>query len=151
MSPKLTPTTKKDKTDPQIIFPIIEVIKPPPSPTLSTIVVASPPFAVEIPVRSKPPPTMVGSSLPYEVLDLAIDGISSSELCRSTVKLFSNAKRIIVVAGAGISVAAGIPDFRSSTGLFSTLKADTKFKPSGKALFDASVYKVHFLDVGNGD
>ena len=48
-----------------------------------------------------------------------------------------------MVAGAGISVAAGIPDFRSPAGLFSTLKADTKFKPSGKALFDASVYKVH--------
>src|SRR5271155_940776 len=150
MSPRLTPTTKKDKTDPEIIFPIIGVIKPPPSPTLSTIVVSSPPFAVEIPVRGKPPPAMVESSLPYEVLDLAIDGISSSELCRNTMKLFANAKRIIVVAGAGISVAAGIPDFRSSTGLFSTLKADTKFKPSGKALFDASVYKVRFPLLENG-
>ena len=93
---------------------------------------------------------MVESSLPYEVLDLAIDGISSSELCRNTMKLFANAKRIIVVAGAGISVAAGIPDFRSSTGLFSTLKADTKFKPSGKALFDASVYKVRLSRSENG-
>jgi NAD-dependent histone deacetylase SIR2 len=150
MSPRLTPTTQKDKTDPEIILPIIEVIKPPPSSTLSTVVVSSPPFAVEILVRSKRPPEMVESRLPYEVLDLAIDGISSSELCRDTMKLFASAKRIIVVAGAGISVAAGIPDFRSSTGLFSTFKADTKFKPSGKALFDASVYKVHSLDAGNG-
>jgi NAD-dependent histone deacetylase SIR2 len=85
---------------------------------------------------------MESSSLPYEVLDLALDGIETSELCRTTMKLLASARRVIVVAGAGISVAAGIPDFRSTTGLFSTLKADTKFKPSGKALFDASVYKV---------
>lgn len=85
---------------------------------------------------------MESSSLPYDVLDLAFDGVETSELCRNTMKLLASAKRVIVVAGAGISVAAGIPDFRSSTGLFSTLKADTKFKPSGKALFDASVYKV---------
>lgn len=82
------------------------------------------------------------ASLPYDVLDLAIHGIKISEICNNTMKLLANAKRIIVVAGAGISVAAGIPDFRSPVGLFSTLKADTKFKPSGKALFDASVYKV---------
>ena len=85
---------------------------------------------------------MDATSLPYEVLDLAIHGIGTSQICRNTMKLLTNARRIIVVVGAGISVAAGIPDFRSPAGLFSTLKADTKFKPSGKALFDASVYKV---------
>ncbi|KAK2073003.1 hypothetical protein P8C59_007317 [Phyllachora maydis] len=41
-------------------------------------------------------------------------------------------KRIVVIAGAGISVSAGIPDFRSTSGLYAT---------SGKHLFDASVYK----------
>jgi hypothetical protein len=101
--------------------------------------------AVEIPFSQKRRLPMESGSLPYEVLDLALDGLESSALCRSTMTLLANAKRIIVVVGAGISVATGIPDFRSSTGLFSTLKADTKFKPSGKALFDASVYKVHFL------
>jgi NAD+-dependent protein deacetylase SIR2 len=85
------------------------------------------------------------AALPYEVLDVAIAGIETTELCRSVMRHLSSAKRIIVVAGAGISVAAGIPDFRSSTGLFATLKADTKYKPSGKALFDASVYKVNCL------
>ncbi|KMQ47704.1 SIR2 family histone deacetylase [Trichophyton rubrum] len=48
-------------------------------------------------------------------------------------------RKIVVVAGAGISVSAGIPDFRSSHGLFSTLKKDHKLKASGKQLFDASV------------
>ncbi|KAL7273204.1 hypothetical protein RUND412_003961 [Rhizina undulata] len=49
-------------------------------------------------------------------------------------------KKIVVIAGAGISVGAGIPDFRSSTGLFSSIKTDMKLKTSGKELFDASVY-----------
>jgi NAD+-dependent protein deacetylase SIR2 len=84
---------------------------------------------------------MDAGRLPCEILDLTIHGIESSELCRRTMKLLANAKRILVIAGAGISVAAGIPDFRSSTGLFASLRADTKYKPSGKALFDASVYQ----------
>ncbi|KAF5019834.1 hypothetical protein F66182_8147 [Fusarium sp. NRRL 66182] len=50
-------------------------------------------------------------------------------------------KKIVVIAGAGISVSAGIPDFRSSTGLFATVKSQHNLKGSGKHLFDASVYK----------
>lgn len=51
-------------------------------------------------------------------------------------------KKIVVVAGAGISVSAGIPDFRSSTGLFAPAGSQQqKMKASGKHLFDASVYK----------
>lgn len=34
-----------------------------------------------------------------------------------------------------------VPDFRSSTGLFSTLRGQHKLKASGKHLFDAAVYK----------
>ena len=44
--------------------------------------------------------------------------------------------------GAGISVNAGIPDFRSETGLFQTLKKDHSTLSSGKDLFDASVFNV---------
>ncbi len=46
------------------------------------------------------------------------------------------------VLGAGISVQAGIPDFRSETGLFQTLKKDHSSLSSGKDLFDASVFNV---------
>jgi len=35
-----------------------------------------------------------------------------------------------------------VPDFRSSNGLFNTLKSENKLKPSGKHLFDASVYQT---------
>ncbi|KAI0889257.1 DHS-like NAD/FAD-binding domain-containing protein [Annulohypoxylon maeteangense] len=50
-------------------------------------------------------------------------------------------KKIVVIAGAGMSVSAGIPDFRSSKGLFATLPKEHGLKGSGKHLFDASVYK----------
>jgi hypothetical protein len=46
--------------------------------------------------------------------------------------------------GAGISVRAGIPDFRSAEGLFQSLKKENPKDglSSGKDLFDASVFKV---------
>ena len=36
-----------------------------------------------------------------------------------------------------------VPDFRSSTGLFKSLKSEHKLKASGKQLFDASVYSTY--------
>jgi len=103
-----------------------------------------PTVTVEIPISKLSLGSKSRGGVPYEVLDLTISGIQASDIFRATMKLFAKSRRVIVVAGAGISVAAGIPDFRSPEGLFSTLKADTKFKPSGKALFDASVYQVCF-------
>ena len=38
------------------------------------------------------------------------------------VELVAKAERIVVVTGAGISVSAGIPDFRSKTGIYSMVK-----------------------------
>ncbi|WBW74288.1 histone deacetylase, Sirtuin family, NAD-dependent Hst4 [Schizosaccharomyces osmophilus] len=51
------------------------------------------------------------------------------------------AKRIVIVTGAGISCGAGIPDFRSSDGLFSSLRSEYKLNCSGKELFDGAVYR----------
>ncbi|KAK9460305.1 DHS-like NAD/FAD-binding domain-containing protein [Lipomyces oligophaga] len=50
-------------------------------------------------------------------------------------------KRLVAVVGAGISVEAGIPDFRSQDGLFKTVKNTFNLKGNGKAMFDSSVYK----------
>ncbi|KAF7297144.1 DHS-like NAD/FAD-binding domain-containing protein [Mycena indigotica] len=58
-------------------------------------------------------------------------------------KAILKARRIVVVCGAGISVQAGIPDFRSPEGLFQTLKRENpkEVLSSGKDLFDASVFQ----------
>ncbi|KAI0484924.1 DHS-like NAD/FAD-binding domain-containing protein [Xylariaceae sp. FL0804] len=79
-----------------------------------------------------------------EYLDLgaACDQSEKDEkLLEQLTSALRKKKKIVVIAGAGISVSAGIPDFRSSTGLFATLPKDHKLKGSGKHLFDASVYK----------
>ncbi|KAE9376899.1 DHS-like NAD/FAD-binding domain-containing protein, partial [Stipitochalara longipes BDJ] len=60
---------------------------------------------------------------------------------RKLMEALRSKRKIVVIAGAGISVSAGIPDFRSSTGLFTTLRSQHKLKASGKHLFDASVYR----------
>ncbi|KFY99717.1 hypothetical protein V498_00561 [Pseudogymnoascus sp. VKM F-4517 (FW-2822)] len=57
------------------------------------------------------------------------------------LKVLRTKRKIVVIAGAGISVSAGIPDFRSSTGLFTSLRSKHDLKTSGKHLFDAAVYK----------
>ncbi|KAG9315281.1 DHS-like NAD/FAD-binding domain-containing protein [Chiua virens] len=61
---------------------------------------------------------------------------------RKAIRAILKARRLVVVCGAGISVHAGIPDFRSPTGLFQTLKRDNPKEAltSGKDLFDASVF-----------
>lgn len=76
------------------------------------------------------------------------------------LKVLRKRRKIVVIAGAGISTAAGgeccvpppatcwvanettVPDFRSSNGLFNTLRSENKLKASGKHLFDASVYQT---------
>ena len=58
------------------------------------------------------------------------------------VEALKKKKKIVVIAGAGISVSADIPDFRSSRGLFAPAGSQSqKLKASGKHLFDAAVYK----------
>lgn len=81
-----------------------------------------------------------------EYLDLsspAIDDKATEERAQldRLVAALRKKKKIVVIAGAGISVSAGVPDFRSNTGLFATLKSQHKLKGSGKHLFDAGVYR----------
>ncbi|KAL5118286.1 hypothetical protein ACEQ8H_003796 [Pleosporales sp. CAS-2024a] len=78
-----------------------------------------------------------------EYLDLSgahVDQEQQVQLQR-LLNVLHKKRKIVVIAGAGISVSAGIPDFRSATGLFSSLKKEHKLKSSGKDLFDASVYQ----------
>ncbi|KAJ9607857.1 hypothetical protein H2200_007936 [Cladophialophora chaetospira] len=80
-----------------------------------------------------------------QYLDLTSDTAQSdydrSEALDTLLKAVRTRRKIVVVAGAGISVSAGIPDFRSSHGLFKSLRSAHNLKGSGKQLFDAAVYK----------
>ncbi|PSK45317.1 hypothetical protein B9Z65_2457 [Elsinoe australis] len=77
----------------------------------------------------------------YLNLDAHEETGAGQEQLDRLLKVLEKRRKIVVVAGAGISVSAGIPDFRSSTGLFTSLRAEHNLKGSGKNLFDASVYK----------
>ncbi|OJD37668.1 sir2 family histone deacetylase hst4 [Diplodia corticola] len=76
-------------------------------------------------------------------LNLQEDAIDETEreALDLLLKVLHKKRKIVMIVGAGISVAAGIPDFRSSKGLFNTLKQQHNLKSSGKDLFDASVYR----------
>ena len=86
--------------------------------------------------------------------------VNQSDQLALLLKVLRKRRKIVVIAGAGISTAAGgkpgcdprsavthayrfiVPDFRSSNGLFNTLKSENRLKASGKQLFDASVYQT---------
>jgi NAD-dependent histone deacetylase SIR2 len=78
-----------------------------------------------------------------ERLDLRFGEVDPAEQAQldRLLKVLHKKRKIVVIAGAGISVSAGIPDFRSSTGLFKSLRNQHKLRSSGKDLFDASVYQ----------
>ncbi|KAK0730487.1 DHS-like NAD/FAD-binding domain-containing protein [Lasiosphaeris hirsuta] len=102
----------------------------------------------EIQVRTdgRPPPKRRRLAAPpgprtTTYIDLETRSFGEDEPLGRLLFALRKKKKIVVIAGAGISVSAGIPDFRSSTGLFTTLRGQHKLKASGKHLFDASVYK----------
>ncbi|KAF3768403.1 DHS-like NAD/FAD-binding domain-containing protein, partial [Cryphonectria parasitica EP155] len=68
-----------------------------------------------------------------------LDEAGETQLSR-LLHILRTKKKIVVIAGAGISISAGIPEFRSSEGLFKTFKTKYNIKGSGSALFNASVY-----------
>lgn len=133
-----------------------------PASSLSTALSLSPPPSFrEASFRLPSPPTSqdAGEEMPparkrrkieprprtAQYLDLISDDTQSEYDRQQSLDLLLRAirkrRKIVVIAGAGISVSAGIPDFRSSQGLFRSLKTEHKLKSSGKELFDASVYK----------
>lgn len=77
-----------------------------------------------------------------QTIDLASPS-HAAEL-QPVLSAIAKAKRIIFVTGAGTSVQSGIPDFRSASGLFATLKERNPKAglTSGKDLFSATLFQV---------
>ncbi|TRM65384.1 DHS-like NAD/FAD-binding domain-containing protein, partial [Schizophyllum amplum] len=58
------------------------------------------------------------------------------------VQLIKGAQRIVILTGAGISVSCGIPDFRSSTGLYANLKERGEYElDDPQEMFDIHYFK----------
>uniref|UniRef100_A0A1A9WKZ9 protein acetyllysine N-acetyltransferase n=1 Tax=Glossina brevipalpis TaxID=37001 RepID=A0A1A9WKZ9_9MUSC len=56
------------------------------------------------------------------------------------IQLLQKCNNIIVLTGAGVSVSCGIPDFRSSDGIYSRLAKDFPDLPDPQAMFDISYF-----------
>ena len=57
------------------------------------------------------------------------------------VSLIKNAKQIIAVIGAGVSVSCGIPDFRSEKGIYSMVRDMGLQLDQPEMLFDLETFK----------
>lgn len=68
-----------------------------------------------------------------------LDSVSNVD---DVLRLIEEAKKIIVITGAGISVSCGIPDFRSKGGLYNTLDCAAIGIPSAELLFDLEFFKI---------
>lgn len=71
------------------------------------------------------------SSLPRKRLDSVAD----------FVKVLKQAKKVVVIAGAGISVSCGIPDFRSKDGIYAMAKTMDVVLPEPECLFQIEYFR----------
>lgn len=81
--------------------------------------------------------------IPIDLLDSPNDIPSETSIkLNEVIKFISKSKKMTVLTGAGISCNAGIPDFRSSDGLYNMVKS--KYPKSivrGQDLFDISLFR----------
>ncbi|RLN97962.1 hypothetical protein BBJ28_00018176 [Nothophytophthora sp. Chile5] len=71
------------------------------------------------------------SALPRKTLDSVAD----------FVKVLKQAKKIVVIAGAGISVSCGIPDFRSKDGIYAMARHMDVVLPEPECLFQIEYFR----------
>lgn len=76
----------------------------------------------------------------------------AKDIHSNILNLISKSKKISIITGAGISCNAGIPDFRSDTGLYNKKLKEKENRTviKGKEMFDISVYKsVETINIFN--
>ncbi|WRT64600.1 uncharacterized protein IL334_001533 [Kwoniella shivajii] len=68
--------------------------------------------------------------------------LSNVSTLEDALRLIRDSKKIIILSGAGISTSCGIPDFRSSTGLYSKLQEEGKYNlDDPQQMFDIHYFK----------
>ncbi|KAI9179313.1 NAD-dependent deacetylase hst3 [Blastocladiella emersonii ATCC 22665] len=95
-------------------------------------------------LRRRNSPAVVVAPSPAAPVALTPASAAFELAVRETAEALYAAKRVAVVAGAGISVSAGIPDFRSEDGLYRLAKthAPPGTVVKGQDLFDAGVFRA---------
>lgn len=93
--------------------------------------------------RSKSLPTFTSESLQTKKLHHILQLDSGDEKIANIHKVLSKSRKVLVLTGAGISCNAGIPDFRSSDGLYNLVKREhpNVSLGSGKEMFDISLFR----------
>jgi hypothetical protein len=90
-----------------------------------------------------PPSSAIRMTTSEKVPEEVVEGnFEVSKSLRRIASLIDDAKNILILSGAGVSVAAGIPDFRTpGTGLYDNLQ---KYNlPYAEAVFDIQYYQMN--------
>ncbi|KAI9980374.1 hypothetical protein PInf_026245 [Phytophthora infestans] len=91
--------------------------------------------------------SILGNTSCYECLQEAkVDSLSALprktlDSIRDFVKVLKKAKKIVVIAGAGISVSCGIPDFRSKDGIYAMARNMDVVLPEPECLFQIDYFR----------
>ncbi|CAB4256307.1 similar to Saccharomyces cerevisiae YOR025W HST3 Member of the Sir2 family of NAD(+)-dependent protein deacetylases [Maudiozyma barnettii] len=93
--------------------------------------------------RSKSTNNVTSESLQTKKLQHILQLNSDDETILNINKALSRSRKVLVLTGAGISCNAGIPDFRSSDGLYNLVKKEhpNVSLGSGKEMFDISLFR----------
>ncbi|CAI5739574.1 unnamed protein product [Peronospora farinosa] len=91
--------------------------------------------------------SILGNTSCYECLQEAkVDSLSAQPRKRldsiaDFVEVLKKAKKIVVIAGAGISVSCGIPDFRSKDGIYAMARKMDMVLPEPECLFQIDYFR----------
>ncbi|RQM15587.1 hypothetical protein KXD40_004979 [Peronospora effusa] len=91
--------------------------------------------------------SILGNTSCYECLQEAkVDSLSAQPRKRldsiaDFVEVLKKAKKIVVIAGAGISVSCGIPDFRSKDGIYAMARKMDVVLPEPECLFQIDYFR----------
>lgn len=89
-------------------------------------------------------PENMSEAMLWRIISFAVtpqrERLSSVRTLSDAVQHIRQAKHIIILTGAGVSVSCGIPDFRSRDGVYSRLSREYPNLPDPQAMFDIKFF-----------